>query len=201
MSSKVVDCRGLACPHPVINTKNALEEAGAETVVIIVDNDTARQNVTLFARNAGYEVTEEKEDGTYRLIIRKPGKAGEKEKQKDTAPSPVNETVYFITTNVLGQGSPDLGQVLIKSFFISIAAINPPPAALLFLNTGVFLTCEGSPVLEHLEKLQAAGTVIMSCGTCLEYYHIKEKLKVGKISNMMEIISWLLGPHRPITIA
>lgn len=207
MSHRVVDCRGLACPHPVINTKKALEETDCETITTIVDNDVARQNVTLFARNAGHQVSEEQKESFYYLTITRNDAA-------PTAPvgacaaastavndASVGGAVYFITTNELGQGSPDLGEVLMKSLFTTLAAMTLPPTALLFLNTGVYLSCEGSPVQEQLQQLHAEGTAVFSCGTCLEYYQLKDKLLLGNISNMMEINNWLTGPDRVITIA
>jgi selenium metabolism protein YedF len=207
MNHKIVDCRGLACPHPVINTKKALEEAGIETIITIVDNDVARQNVMLFAKNAGHQVKEEQKDGFYHLTITRNDasptaqtSACADESSAVTAAT-AGRPVYFITTNELGQGSPDLGEVLIKSMFTTLAAMTSPPAALLFLNTGVYLTCEGSPVQKQLEKLYNAGTAILTCGTCLEYYHLKNKLLLGNISNMLEINDWLSGPYKAITIA
>ncbi|SFR00073.1 sulfurtransferase-like selenium metabolism protein YedF [Desulfoscipio geothermicus] len=204
MSHKTVDCRGLACPQPVINTKKAIEEPGVASVTTIVDNDVARQNVTLFARNAGYTVTEKQADGAFHLTIDRQESAPARETVPDgkpVTPAVTGAPVYFITTNSLGQGSPDLGHVLMKSLFTTLAAMDPPPAALLFLNTGVFLTCDGSPVLEQLEKLHAAGTAVLSCGTCLEYYKLKDKLQLGNISNMFDINNWLYGPYKTITIA
>jgi len=206
MGHKLVDCRGLACPQPVINTKKALEEADSDTITTIVDNDVARQNVTLFAKNAGHQVREQQKDGFYHLTINRgdaspPAIQDNESEAQTSASAQVGGTVYFITSNELGQGSPDLGEVLIKSLFTTLTDMNPPPSALLFLNTGVYLTCQGSPVQEQLETIQGTGTIILACGTCLEYYHLKEKLLFGNISNMLEINNWLAGPHKVITIA
>lgn len=206
MTIKVVDCRGLSCPHPVINTKKALMESD-DTVVTIVDNDISRQNVSLFAHNNGYLVAEEKKDGAYHLTIRRQGgsQASPESQAGHQDPGTREETtpglVYFITTNTLGQGSPDLGQVLMKSLFVTLAATTPRPAALLFLNSGVFLTCRESPVLEQLEQLHQNGTTILACGTCLDYYKLGDQLVWGTVSNMMDINNWLCKPHRVITIA
>lgn len=204
MTHKTVDCRGLACPQPVINTKKALEEKGIASITTIVDNDVARQNVTMFAKNAGYDVTEDAKDGAFHLHIGRGGDAPRKEaapQEPETVPPGGLAPVYLITTNSFGQGSPDLGQVLIKSLFTTLAETDPPPAALLFLNTGVFLTCDGSDVLSQLEKMNGAGTVVLSCGTCLDYYKIKDTLKIGSVSNMFDINNRLIGPHKVITIA
>ena len=201
MGSKTVDCRGLACPQPVIKTKTALEEVGIDSVTTIVDNDTARQNVTLFAKNAGYQVSEESKEGFYYLTITSDGNTCGVCGDVLQADAFVGGPVYFITTNELGQGSPDLGVTLIKSFFTTLAAMNTPPAALLFLNAGAYLSCAGTPVQEQLEKLNASGVTILTCGTCLEYYGLKEKLLMGNISNMVEINEWLSGPYKVITIS
>ncbi|WP_027365414.1 sulfurtransferase-like selenium metabolism protein YedF [Desulfotruncus alcoholivorax] len=203
MQHKTVDCRGLACPQPVINTKNALEEAGVDAVTTIVDNDVARQNITLFAKNSGYTVSEEEKDGFYHLTVSKSNKSSPGPesviKQQSGNTTDVGP-VYFVTTNSLGQGSPDLGQVLIKSLFTTLVATQPLPSALLFLNTGVYLTCEGSPVLEQIKKMHAEGTAVLSCGTCLDYYKQKDKLSVGNISNMFDINNQLIGPGKVIAI-
>lgn len=198
---KKVDCRGLACPQPVINTKKALESLDWGTVVTLVDNDTARENVTLFARNAGYKAEVEKTGEGYRIIITK-GNGGTPSAVRDIeAEERQRPMVYLVTSNVLGQGSPDLGQVLMKSLMVTLTEMDPPPRALLFLNTGVMLTCQGSPVLEQLQKLSSGGTVIISCGTCLDYYKVKEKLETGRIGNMLDINGYLSGDAKVITIA
>ena len=108
--------------------------------------------------------------------------------------------IYFITTNSLGQGSPDLGEVLMKSLMVTLSE-QQPPQALLLLNTGVYLAVEGSPVLEQMQRIAGQGTEILVCGTCLNYYKLKEKLAVGVISNMYDINTRLRSPGKVITIA
>ncbi|MCG8400156.1 MAG: sulfurtransferase-like selenium metabolism protein YedF [Firmicutes bacterium] len=204
---QTVDCRGLACPHPVINTKKALEEPGNARVTTIVDNDVARQNIALFARNAGYTLSVEEKEGACHITITRSGGPGAPAREKKEEPVcaatvPAQERpVYLITSNALGQGSPDLGQVLMKSLFTTLVEMDPPPGALLLLNTGVFLTCEGSEVLGHVEKMHAAGTEVLSCGTCLDYYRIKDKLRIGAVSNMLVINDYLIKAPKVITIA
>lgn len=199
---KKVDCRGLACPQPVINTKKALDSITGGVVVTLVDNDTSRENVTLFARNLGYATEVEKTEGNYRITITK-GSPGEIKDIPDSPPAEDEQhpTVYLITSNLLGQGSPDLGQVLMKSLMVTLSEADPPPRALLFLNTGVMLTCQGSPVLDLLQKLSDKGTVLVSCGTCLDYYKIKDKLAAGRVGNMLDIHGYVTGSPRVVTIA
>lgn len=202
MSDKTLDCRGLACPQPVIETQKTLAAGPEKTILVIVDNAAARENVARFAKNAGCTVEVEEKEGCYYLTVTKPdGKAPSR--AGDAADGQSSETasgaVYFITTNTLGQGSPDLGEVLMKSLMVTLTQQAPPASALL-LNTGVYMAVEGSSVLEQLQKLAAAGTEILVCGTCLNYYKLIEKLAVGTVSNMAEINSRLNGPHKVISI-
>ncbi|MFZ5648662.1 MAG: sulfurtransferase-like selenium metabolism protein YedF, partial [Bacillota bacterium] len=166
-----VDCKGLACPQPVISVKKALDSISEGTVIAVVDNDTAKENVSLFAKNAGYEAAVEKTGGDYRITITKgsPGAVDEGRVKPSEVRGQSAGIVYFFSTNLLGQGSPDLGQVLMKSLMVTLNEMNPPPVALLFLNSGVMSTCEGSPVLEQLHSLSGKGVTMISCGTCLEY--------------------------------
>ena len=201
MSVKVLDCRGLACPQPVIETKKAVEAGNDKDILVIVDNAAARENVSRFARNAGCEVAAAEKEGNYHLKITVPeGKVntGTAPEAKAGCPETAGN-VYFITTNSLGQGSPDLGEVLMKSLMTTLTQ-QAPPAAMLFLNTGVHLAVEGSPVLDQLKVLAGKGTEMLVCGTCLNYYKLTEKLAVGAVSNMLDINAVLTGPYKVIAI-
>lgn len=191
---KEIDCRGLTCPQPVINTKKTLEEIEEGTVITIVDNLAAKENVTLFAQNAGCEVKAAEKEGNYILTINKRKTFSEKIKPPETS-----GTLYFITSNHLGEGSPELGQILIKSLLFTLSEQQLAPQTLIFLNRGVYLTTAGSPALEELQVLSNKGTEILSCGTCLDYYKLKEKLAVGRISNMYEINDYLTKAEKVIT--
>lgn len=196
-----IECQGLACPQPVIKTKKALDSITQGTVEVLVDNETARENVLIFARNAGFKAEAEKAGEDYRITIIKgsPG-AGPQNTPPTVAAGESDSVVYLITTNMLGQGSADLGQVLIESLAITLSEMDPPPKAMLFLNSGVFLTCQGSTILDQLQSLSSRGTEIISCGTCLNYYRLKEKLAVGRIGNMMEINNLMLESGKVVTI-
>lgn len=203
MSVIEVDCRGLACPQPVIEAKKALESGQGKTIIIAVDNEAARENVSRFAANAGRAVDVEKKEGCYYLTITR--SSGEVPAEGTVAKDVFQcgaaaGIVYFITTSGIGQGPPDLGETLMKSFMVTLTDHQPPPAALLFLNSGVHLAVEGSPVLGQLQKLSGAGTEILVCGSCLNYYKLKEKLAVGVVSNMYEINSHLAGPGKVVTV-
>ncbi|MTI82223.1 MAG: sulfurtransferase-like selenium metabolism protein YedF [Firmicutes bacterium] len=188
MEKEVNNC-GLACPQPVINTKKALDEINSGVVVSIVDNEVAKENVTRFVQNAGHQVDVKKSNDNYMITITK-GEGQQVNKSKDNITitnTTQSNIVYLITTDALGQGSPDLGYTLMKSFFTAIK--ETAPAILIFMNTGVKLACKDYKTIEDLMELQEKGTEILACGTCLDYYKIRENLAVGKISNMFEIVN------------
>lgn len=84
----------------------------------------------------------------------------------------------------MGAGSDELGQILLKSYLYTLTELETPPSCLCFFNKGVFLSCEGSTSLDDLKVLEGRGTKIYSCGTCLNYFELTEKLEVGEKSNM-----------------
>ncbi len=197
-----VDCRKMACPQPVIHTKNALEQMDQGTVITTVDNDIASENITIYAKNNGYQVDVEKKSDIYYITVTKgaPEDTVEKAVTVDAHGDSLS-LAYLFSSNVLGQGSPDLGEVLMKSLLVSINEMENPPKALLFLNTGVMLACRGSSVIELLQSLQNKGTQLISCSTCLEYYKLRDKLLVGMMGNMLEINNHMVQSHKVITIS
>lgn len=203
--NKNLDCRGLACPQPVINTKKALEEIEQGAVLtVIVDNKTAKENVTAFAENSGCSVDVKESGGDYVLEITAKDKSGDLQCSTECVQKVKSVSqkgpVYLITTNLFGQGSPDLGEVLMKSLFTALIE-QPCPESLIFVNSGVFLTTEGSPVIEQLKSMVKKGAQVLSCGTCLNYYKLAEKLLIGKVSNMFEILEQLTKSGKVINIA
>lgn len=190
---KEIDARGLECPQPVILTKKALEEISEGEVVAIVDNVTARENVSRLALNMNLEHEITDKDGCFYIrIAKKPGAAGSKEAEESIT--------IVVTSDKLGQGEEALGKVLIKSYTYALTEAAPLPKTMVFLNSGVKLTTEGSEVLENLQKLQDMGVEIMSCGTCLDFHGLKEKLKVGIVGNMYGIIEKMNGASKVINI-
>ncbi len=192
--SKEIDCRGLACPQPVVSTKKALEGIAEGTLTVLVDNPESSENVRRFATGQGCEVSVSEREGTYVLTITKtPGCSPAP--QAGAAEGP---TVVCIATKVFGKGSEELGAILMKAFLNTLWDYRPRPSKLIFINAGVFLTTEGSDVLDSLRLLEQEGVEILSCGTCLAYYGVKEKLKIGRVSNMHEIVASLMTAGRVI---
>jgi selenium metabolism protein YedF len=193
-----VDARGLACPEPVIATKKALESISEGTVTVIVDNLVAKENVVKFAVANKCGVGVEEQSGHFYINIAKgPQPAPSAE---PLAPAATGEIVYLITKDTLGSGNEDLGRILMKSFMYTMVESGKTPRAMLFINSGVQLTVEGSPVLEHLKTLAGQGTQVLSCGTCLDFFQLKEKLAVGEVTNMYNILAEMSGSAKTVTL-
>ena len=190
-----IDCRGLTCPQPVLETKKALEAYGAEEILVVVDNLSSKENVRRFAESQGHQVSITEEKGVFELRIQK-GKGKERSesggrKTEEIQCSPSRDLVVFIDTDSLGRGSEELGRILMRSFLQTLEQSEVHPQKVILINGGVKLACEGSEVLEDLQELSAKGTEILSCGTCLDFFGIKKKLAVGRVSNMYEILNSL----------
>jgi len=198
MESRTVDARGLACPQPVIETRKALRDTGDLTV--IVDNDTAQKNVTRMAEKLGHTVqTDLRGDGIY-LHIRGEGTAPV-ELQVGKATPAEGPLVLVVPSEFMGRGEhEELGHILVRAFFHTLGEVEPLPQTIVFFNSGVKLVAEGSPVLEDLCALSEQGIEILACGTCLEYYGLKESLAVGEISNMYTIAETMLGAGRVVKL-
>ena len=193
MGVKKVNAIGDTCPIPVVKTKNAIKEMGkAGTVEVLVDNEIAVQNLTKMANQKGYQIASEKlEEQKYQVVITVgEGASVEFEADEDTYCIPdgrAKKTVVVIDTNLMGRGNDELGKVLIKGFIYALTQQDVLPSKILFYNGGATLTCEGSDSLEDLKSLEAQGVEIYTCGTCLNYYNLTEKLQVGSVTNMYDI--------------
>jgi selenium metabolism protein YedF len=177
---KIIDCSGKTCPLPVIETKKALEEKDIREIAVLVDNPVSCENVMRFLESQGFSVTTIEEGGKHHIEGTR-GHSAEYVVETD------RKLLIFIDGETVGRGSEELGQILMRSFLMTLKELTPLPWRIIFINSGVKLAVEGSPYLNILVDLQTLGTEILSCGTCLDYYKLKETLKVGRVSNMYEI--------------
>ena len=192
---KQVNALGDPCPIPVIKTKNAIKElSGPGTVETLVDNEIAVQNLTRLANNNGYAVKSEKlGDKEFRVVMEVTGAPAAQSAEDDSETCLVpagtgrNDAVVVISSPCMGTGSDELGAALMKSFIFALTQQDTLPKSILFYNGGAKLTTEGSASLEDLKSLEAQGVEILTCGTCLNYYGLTEKLKVGGVTNMYVI--------------
>lgn len=210
-----VNAMGDPCPIPIVKTKNAIREMGGPGVVeTLVDNEIAVQNLTKMANQKGYGVKMEKlGPNQFKVILLVEETAEEKGAEPEEAAqgeAPQEEvclvpagaerpnTVVVITSRCMGEGNEELGRALMKSYLFALTQMETMPKTILFYNGGAFLTTEGSAFLEDLKSLEAQGVEILTCGTCLNFYGISEKLQVGGVTNMYEIAEKLAGATRII---
>lgn len=184
-----VNAMGDSCPIPVIKTKKAIAAMEVpELVEVLVDNEIAVQNVTKLAKELGGEVESHRvKEGEYKISIQMDGVTPEKEEEV-SGKERGNNVVVVVASDKMGEGNEELGKVLIKGFLFAITQLEELPKTILFYNGGATLTAEGSDSLEDLENLQKQGVKIFTCGTCLSYYGLSDKLKVGEVTNMYSIV-------------
>ncbi len=202
MEMQQVDARGMECPKPVIATKKALEAIAEGVVVTLVDNTIARDNVVRLAEGMSLPVEVKEASGTYQVTISK-GSPFVVGMINDLSPQLTRENedlALFISSTTFGHGNDDLGAILMKSFLYTISVSDEAPRWVTIVNGGVTLACQGSSVLESLREMAKNGTEIVVCGTCLDFYGIKDKLAVGRIGNMYEIVDILKKAGKKLTV-
>ncbi len=213
MFMKIVDGRKLACPKPVLLTKEAISDEANNQIEVIVDNKAALENVKRFLTSFGFEVekvtTHTINNNSEFRILAKRVKSTQEKKDSEfdvndypcpiPTPSSKGKTI-FCKSEYLGIGDDKLGALLMKAFIYTLNEVDNQPARLLFMNSGVKLCIEGAITLENLQKLEEKGVDILVCGTCLDFFGISEKLKVGKISNMYDIAGGLTDNSSVLTV-
>lgn len=193
-----LDARGLACPQPVIITKKALDNVVDGVITTVVDNKVAKENVVKYAVANNCGVSVEEQAGQYHIRITKGIPAISPQVGLETLQQ--RELVFLITTDSLGHGSEELGKTLMNSFLYTLTESDQLPKTILFINGGVKLAAEDSPVLNHLISLSKKGVHILACGACLDYYNIKERLAVGEVTNMYTILNEVSGSAKVVTL-
>ena len=199
-----VNAIGDACPIPVVKTKNAIKEIGGSGVVeVSVDNEIAVQNLLKMAKQKDYEASSEKKsDKEYVVTINVAGEAtADKSPQVKAAQVKsdeikLKETIVVIDSDKMGEGDEEFSKTLLKGFIYALSSQDIPPAKIIFYNSGVRMTTEGSASIEDLKVLENAGAKIYSCGACLNNYGLTEKLLVGEATNMYNIVEYLLAADK-----
>ena len=184
-----VNAMGDNCPIPVIKTKKAMQAlTGPETIEVLVDNEIAVQNVTKLAKEQGGEVSSEKlGEKEYKVTIKMQGVPAV-DAEVVCTPDQKGDLIVVVSSDRMGTGNDELGKVLIKGFIYAVTQLDTLPKKMLFYNGGATLTTVGSDSIEDLKSLEAQGVEILTCGTCLDYYHLKDKLVVGGVTNMYSIV-------------
>ena len=191
---KKLDARGWECPKPIIESKKLLEPPDCAKLLVLVDNDIALDNLYQFARGRQWSCSHVEDGDGYAVTIAKDTE------QESAAGRDCSPLFILITANRFGQGSEELGEKLMSSYLYALSEEDELPEHIAFLNSGVYLTTAGSPVLDILDILETKGVGIVSCGACLNYYGLEQQLKVGGVSNMYEIAGMMYAAKRVIHI-
>lgn len=192
-----IDVRGLACPKPVINTKKQLDNMEIGAIRVITDNNITKENILKFATSSNYEykIINQEDDLIVIEIIK-----GEYVEVKEKSKEELSNRCIFISSDKMGQGNDELGDVLMKGFIYTLTETKPYPKNIIFVNSAVKLTSINDDVIENLKILQNKGVDILSCGTCLDYYCLKDSLRVGSITNMYNIVEIMNKASQTISI-
>lgn len=186
-----VDAIGQVCPVPIIMTKNALKDIEEGQVEVSVDNRISLENLQKMSKEMGYDYTVEESGDIFKIVINKMRESIELRESEEN-------TVVVIDSLHMGKGDAELGRILMKGFIYTLSEMEELPKTILFYNEGVKLAIEGAESLQDLKSLEERGVEILSCGTCLNFYGITEKLRVGSITNMYTILERQMKATRVI---
>lgn len=201
MREKKLDCRGLACPQPVLKVKELIDDGTVTQVTVLVDNPAARENVGRFLARVGYSVTSCELDGSYEITgSREEKPEGCEIESEDAAVDRECKIAVLVGTDCMGRGDDDLGRKLLFNFIGTLKEMGPELWRLILLNGGVKLTVESSDSLGALRDLENGGIHILVCGTCLGHFGLLEKKQVGETTNMLDIVTALQLADKTISI-
>jgi selenium metabolism protein YedF len=189
MAEQELDCRGLACPSPVIKTKEIVDQGEVEQLTVLVDNLAAQENVSRFLQRSGFEVRVEEQAGTFAVSGRRRTAAVAAGPGTACEVAPAQKILVLIGTDRLGTGDDTLGRKLLTNFLGTLKEMGQELWCLVLLNAGVQLAVAGSEVLTTLQELQESGVMILVCGTCLTHFKLLEQKQVGETTNMLDIVT------------
>ena len=196
MNSITVDARGEQCPIPVVKATRLIQELKEPALVEVhVDNEIAVQNLLRMASGRSFAARSERLEENHFVVTVEVDhpvmETGQSAPPATCAPDRSGSVVAAVGASVMGAGNDELGAVLMKGFLYALSQMECLPGTVLFYNGGAYLTCEGSASLEDLRSLEEQGVEILTCGTCLGFYGLKDKLAVGGVTNMYSIVEKL----------
>jgi selenium metabolism protein YedF len=196
---EILNCQGLTCPQPVVETRNFLNAHPELTeVTVLVDNPAAAQNVERFLGSQGFQSVIEGTDLVFEVHARKQGAGSCQPSVKDPA-SGSPKTLIMFTKDTLGQGDDRLGALLLLNFLKTLKEMGETLWRLVFVNSAVKLTVEGAETLPVLQELESEKVSILVCGTCLNYFGLLDKKQCGETTNMLDIVTSLQVAEKVIT--
>ena len=202
---KELNCCGMSCPAPVLQVRDALSQEALEDISVLVDNDAARQNVSRFLEHQNYQVHSEGEGELFRVVGTR-GEGKSSAAQPSLPPAALNpgagsrKIMVLITSTHMGHGDDGLGDMLMFNFIKTLKEMGTDLWRVAFVNSGVSFTSEGSEAVPFLQELAANGVQIAACGACLAYFHILDKIQVGEVTNMLEIVTGMQQADSVVTL-
>jgi selenium metabolism protein YedF len=199
MSEQPLDCRGLACPNPVIKTKELIDRGDVQQLTVLVDNPAAQENVSRLLQRAGFEVRVEENQGTF-TVSGSRGATGTCQIMVPEARETPPKILVLMGSDTLGRGDDFLGSKLMGNFIATLKEMGPELWCVVLLNAGVKLAVGGSEVLAGLRDLEQAGVRLLVCGTCLNHFELLEAKQVGETTNMLDIVTAMQLADKVITL-
>jgi len=202
---KELDCRGMTCPAPVLHVRDVLEDGVAVAIAVLVDSEAARQNVSRFLEHKNYQVTYEVQGEEFRVT----GTRRDGSDAIESASSPpvvknrstsTKKIMVLVTSAHMGHGDDGLGDMLQFNFLKTLKEMGPDLWRVAFVNSGVKFTVERSEAVPYLQELAGEGVQILACGACLAYFHILDKIQVGEVSNMFDIVTSMKIADSVVTV-
>ncbi|MFO7738709.1 MAG: sulfurtransferase-like selenium metabolism protein YedF [Desulfatiglandaceae bacterium] len=197
---KQLDCRGLACPAPVLQTKEAMEKNHLDIIKVVVDNEASKQNVSRFMESQNLEVAVEQEGNDFHITGKRQKEVSHKAPVAERFEKEKKKIMVMIATDRMGYGDDVLGRKLMTSFVKTLKEMGDELWRLVFVNNGVKLTIEGSEILPVLKDYKAEGLQILVCGTCLTHFDLLDKKQVGETTNMLDIVTAMQLADKVINI-
>ncbi|MCP4181510.1 MAG: sulfurtransferase-like selenium metabolism protein YedF [bacterium] len=202
MNNKIIDARGKECPIPLIMIRKALKENINSSFLLLIDNEIAKENIERFLTDNNIEFKLHENGNVYHFSVN----ACESEfaitheniSNQENTINKKDDYVICIKSLTMGTGPEDLGKILLKAFINTLIDSDRLPSHIVFYNSGAILVTTDSGVLVSLQKLSELGVKIIVCGACVDYFEVKEKLGVGIVSNMFEIINILSNADKVI---
>lgn len=189
--SKIVDARGKLCPQPLIMTRAAIKEsARGERIEVYTDNEMACINIMNYLSELDIAPVVKDGEG-YRILSFDNNGAS----PGDVAVSCPSERkvsgdecrVVVLKSDVMGSGDTELGALLLRSYLNTLTAMETQPRYILAYNSGIKCAMKGSDTAVALSTLVEKGVKVVLCGTCVDYYGVKDEIAVGEIGNMLRI--------------
>lgn len=196
---KELDCRGLACPAPVLKTKEAIEKEGLTGITVIVDNEAAKQNVSRFLQTKNFSPSVHEKEGNYYIsgsLDKEVVSSGEAAPKKEVGG---HRIFMMVTSDTMGHGDDELGKRLMVNF-IKTAKEMDELWQIVFMNSGVKLTIDTSDACNDLKALEKNGVRVLSCGTCLSHFNLLDKKRAGETTNMLDIVTAMQIADKVITV-